>query len=174
MAQLLEKKLMLNALVCLDSKLSSPLELIIGGGGAMILAHDFKLATLDIDAIPLKKDFEAIDKYVKAVAKELNLPGDWLNPWFSSFTHTLPASFAERLIEVFSGKYILAKALGATDLLIMKCYAHREKDIGHARALIKKGADTDMARKHIEKLEMQKIPQSGEALDFLDELEDFV
>ncbi len=43
---------MRDALSRLDDLLKQPVTLIMGGGGAMILAHDFPLATTDIDAVP--------------------------------------------------------------------------------------------------------------------------
>jgi hypothetical protein len=35
-------------------------------------------------------------------------------------------------------------------MLIMKCFAHREKDLGHARALLKKGVDLKLVERAIE------------------------
>lgn len=43
----LTEKQMSAALESLSAKLSHPIQLIIGGGGAMILAHHFPLATVD-------------------------------------------------------------------------------------------------------------------------------
>jgi hypothetical protein len=42
-------KIMKQAFSVLDKKLSAPLILIMGGGGAMISAHDYPLATTDVD-----------------------------------------------------------------------------------------------------------------------------
>jgi hypothetical protein len=54
----LTKDLMLKALLALDRKLNKKVTLIVGGGGAMILAHEFPLATSDIDAIPKGMEFQ--------------------------------------------------------------------------------------------------------------------
>lgn len=166
----LTEKIMRAALTELDARLDSPVTLIIGGGGAMILAHGFPLATSDIDAFPKKIEIAKLDVLVKKVATEQRLPPDWLNPYFASFTHTLPSDYSERLIEVFRGGNLEAFALGKEEMLIMKCFAHRQKDVGHARALIKKGADMDFVESHIEKLKKKGIPGAEAALDFLDEL----
>jgi hypothetical protein len=53
---------------------------------------------------------------------------------------------------VFLGKNIKAQALGKEDLLIMKCFAGRQKDIPHARALVKSGADIQLVEEHIRSL----------------------
>ncbi len=167
---MLTETLMRTALGALDTRLKEPITLIIGGGGAMILAHGFPLATSDIDAIPRKIEVAELDALVKEIALEMKLPSDWLNPYFSSFTHTLPPDYAERLIRVYDGKFLEGLALGKEEMLIMKCFAHRPKDVGHARALIKGGADLDFVEGHIEKLKEKGIPGAQAALDFLNEL----
>ncbi len=166
----LTKEKMLDALKRLSQLLPIPTTLIVGGGGAMLLAHDFPLATADIDAIPRGITVEELDVYVKKIATEKDLPGDWLNPYFSSFTHVLPDDFETRTISVFEGGKLTVKSLGKEDLLIMKCFAHRRKDIPHARALIRKKADLKIVSKQIEKLETNKTPGTAEAFDFLDEV----
>jgi len=170
----LTKKRMLAALKHLDEILPQPVQLIIGGGGAMVLAHKHPLSTTDIDAIPKGMDDIELAPFIKQVARDLNLAPDWLNPWFSSFSHTLPHDFESRLISVFNGKKIKAHALGAEDLLVMKCFAGRQKDVSHARALIKNGADLKIVRNHIESLNEKGVPRSEAALEFLDDIEDQV
>lgn len=166
----LNAALMRKALNHLDSLMTQSVSLIVGGGGAMLLAYDFPLATSDIDAVPRGIDLAVLDIHIKAVARDLNIPSDWLNPYFSTFAHTLPSDYGDRLINVFRGKHLEAWALGMEDLLIMKCFAHRQKDIGHAKALIKKGANIKFVESHIESLQKKRIPGSQDALDFLDEL----
>ena len=165
-------EIMKKAFTLLDRGLSEKLTLIMGGGGSMIFAHGYPLATTDVDAIPLQQSFDAIDPLVKKVALDLNLPGDWLNPYFSTFTHVLPSDYANRLIKVFHGAHLTVQALGRDDMLIMKCFAHRQKDLGHARALIKAGANLKFVEEVIEQHRANGIPQSEEALDFLDGLKD--
>lgn len=50
------------------------------------------MATEDIDAVPKGITADELGDLVK-VALKLNLAGDWLNPWFASFTHVLPSDF---------------------------------------------------------------------------------
>lgn len=52
-------------------------------------------------------------------------------------------------------------------MLILKCFAHRGKDVGHAKALVKQKADIDLVEKHINKLIKKNLPLSKKALDFL-------
>jgi hypothetical protein len=166
----LSKTIFLKALGRLDELIDFSLTLIAGGGGAMILAHNFPLSTTVLDAIPKSLAPDEIDVFVKQIAKEQGLPPDWLNPYFSTFTHTLPSDYGQRLISVFKSQNLEVLALGAEDLLIMKCFAARAKDIGHARALVKAGANTQFVEKHIESLIKKRIPSAQKALDFLDDL----
>ena len=162
---------MLKALQALDGKLSRPVKLIVGGGGAIILTHLFPLATADIDAVPgAGTTPEELDPLVKAVAQELSLAPDWLNPYYATFTHVLPSDYSNRLVEVVHHKNLQVLALSKDDLLIMKCFARRMKDRVHARALVQAGANINRVESHIEALIGRQIPGAPEALDFLDEI----
>lgn len=165
---------MIQALKALDQLLNVSIELTIGGGGAMVLAHRFPLSTTDIDAVPRGIELGELDPLVKQVAEQLSLPKDWLNPYFSTFGHVLPADYSERLILVFQGENIRAQALGKEDLLVMKCFAGRQKDVPHARALVKNKADSDFVEKHIRSLIQKRIPGAEKALEFLHEIEDWL
>ena len=82
----------------------------------------------------------------------------WLNPYFSSFTHVLPVDYDTRVVSVYSGKNLSVNALGRDDLLLMKCFAHRKKDIPHARALLRDGGNVKKVEQAIENLKKRKIP----------------
>ncbi|MEZ4704965.1 MAG: DUF6036 family nucleotidyltransferase [Bdellovibrionota bacterium] len=166
----LTEKQMRDGLGLLDQKLNQKLTLILGGGGAMVLAYHFPLSTMDLDAIAKGMDLSEISSLIREVAEELHLPSDWINPHFSSFIFSLPDDYGDRLTTVFEGANLTVEALGREDLLIMKCFAHRNKDIGHALALIKSGADLNIVETQIEKCINDRIPGSQEAIDFLDDL----
>lgn len=166
---------MRKAFDCLDQRLVRPIKLILGGGGAMLLAHHFPLQTSDVDAIPASgSSVEELDPLVKDVAKELGLAADWLNPYFSTFTHVLPDDYGDRLQSVWSGARLTVLALSKDDLLIMKCFAGRLKDRQHAKALLERGARVRFVEAHLESLKHRRIPGAEKALDFLDEVLDVV
>ena len=100
----LSKNRVFKALKRLDELAPHSFEMIIGGGVAMLCAYDSPLHTWDVDAILKHITLDKIKKSVLQVAKELNLPADWLNSWFSSFTHNLPSDFSKRLQLLFKGK----------------------------------------------------------------------
>ena len=162
-----DKKSILKALKALDSIAEKSFELIIAGGSAMICSYKFPLGTTDVDAIVKKAELNEVDIYIKKTAKKLGLAPDWLNMWVSSFTHYLPDDYESRLNILFKGEKITTKTFGKEDMLILKCFAHRGKDVGHTKALIKQKADIDFVEKHINKLIKKNLPLSKKALDFL-------
>src|SRR5262245_19797794 len=99
MSELLTREKMRAALGRLDEllveKSGNPVSLIVGGGGAMILAHGFTLATSDIDAVPRGMGLNVLDPLIKQIARDQELPPDWLNPYFATFAHTLPADYGK-------------------------------------------------------------------------------
>lgn len=154
----------------LDEYLKQSVTLIMGGGGAMIFAHGFPLSTTDVDAIPRGIEQSELDILSKQVAKDLNLPSDWLNGYFSTFSYVVLPDFEMNLIEVFSATQLIVKCLSKEDMLIMKCFAHRPKDVSHAKSLLRQGVNLSKVEKHIEFLKSKKIVEAQKALEFLDDL----
>ena len=161
---------MRKALSHLAKELTSPVQLIVGGGGAMMLAYHFTLATTDIDGIPKGIELQVLDRHVKKVAHDLQISTDWLNPYFSTFTHVLPGDYGQRLVNVFTEGSLEVLAISKDDLLIMKCFAARQKDVAHSKALIQAGARVEFVESHIETLKEKRIPGAEKALDFLDDV----
>jgi len=172
--------LMMKALKRLDEKLSESklgkAQILIGGGSAFALAYRIPIQTADIDGVLFKcaVDHSQLDPLVKAVGRDLKIAGDWLNPYFETFLFCLPPDYGDRLKNVYQGNSLKAVALGPTDLLIMKCFAGREKDLLHAKWLVKKGADLSFAETHIRSLMDKSVPGASAALDFLFDVEDQV
>lgn len=165
---------MIKGLTELEKVLDEPITLIVGGGGAMVLAYDFPLATNDIDGFSKGIEPLELDRRVKMVAEKIGLPKDWLNSYFSTFAHTLPKDYESRLVEVLQKPKLTVKALGKEDLLIMKCFAGRQKDVPHAKVLIKKGADLSHVEAHLNELKQKRIPKSDQALDFLYDVQEML
>ena len=160
-----------QAFEALDGMLDAPVSLILGGGTAMMLAYQLPVRTTDADAYPEKGSPEALEPLIKRVARKLGLKGDWLNFHFATFAHVLPADYGTRLKDVFVGRRLRVRALGLEDLLIMKAFAGRAKDVGHARALLKRGADQGRVEARLQELADKRVPGAREALDFFDDVQ---
>jgi len=159
-----------EAFAALDALLDREVTLIVGGGTAMMLAYRLPVRTTDVDAYPKEGALEDIAPAVRAVARRLGLPPDWLNPHYETFAHVLPQDYGSRLRPVFEGRRLRALALGVEDLLIMKCFAGREKDVGHARALVKRRPDLGLVEARLQALADRGVVGADEALDFFDEV----
>jgi len=136
----------------------------------MMLAYGLPVRTRDVDAYTATGHLDDLAPVLRDVARELGLSSDWLNPYFETYTHVLPSDYGSRLREVFAGERLRVMALGVEDLLIMKCFAGREKDVGHARALLKKGPDLALVDGRIQQLIEKGIQGAREAGDFFDDL----
>jgi hypothetical protein len=158
------------AFAALDRLLEKPVTLVMGGGSAMTLAYRIPVRTTDVHAYPTEASLEEIIPAIRKVARQLHLSPDWINPHFEAFAHVLPGDYASRLRPVFTGAALKVMALGVEDLLVMKCFAGREKDVSHARALLKRNPDLAVVERRITELLERRLKGAQEALDFFDEL----
>lgn len=165
---------MLEALTRLDAAIDASVTLIVGGGAAMVLAYDHPLATQDIDAFAQRGGLSMsdLDGAAHRVAKELDIEPDWLNEHFVTYTTVLPDDYASRLRTVYEGERLTVRALGPEDVLVMKCFAGRDKDIGHARRLLRECDDLDLVDAHLAALVERRVPKARSAADFFDDLRD--
>jgi hypothetical protein len=136
----------------------------------MLLAYGLPARTTDVVAYPVTGSLDDLAPIVHEVAREVGLVPDWLNPHFETFAHVLPADYGSRLREVFAGKRLRVMALGVEDLLVMKCFAGREKDVGHARALLRRKPDLGIVERRVEELVERGVPGALDAADFLGDL----
>jgi len=171
----LSKTIALKALKKLDSLLEakrhSKIRLIVGGGSAMVLAHNFPGQTDHVDSIATI-DFSELSDDILQVAKEFGLSGDWLNPYYSSYAHYPPGNYDSRLIQVLQGSVISVEALGVEDLLIMKLMAGRAKDMKHIRFLFHKKVDLSVIDKRLAQLKTISPKEALNALDLFDDLKE--
>lgn len=142
----------------------------------MALAHNLPLATADIDGLVYRSKITHAElaPMVHKIATELGIPKDWLNDHFNTFLFALPQDYPSRLVTVYKGGHLTAHALGREDMVILKCMAGRDKDLPHARALMKQGINRRIVEDHLQSLIDRGIPKAGQAMDFFDELCDQV
>lgn len=168
----MDKKQLNSAFESLSRCLAVPTRVIIGGGAAMVAAYDIHLSTQDVDGVPDRTSMELSDfkEAVRAVGRELKISQDWLNDYFSTFLFVLPSDYGDRLVSIYKGDFLEVCALGKEELILMKCFANREKDILHARVLIRKGANLKIVDQRIQELIEKNIPGATKAADLFDDL----
>jgi hypothetical protein len=154
--------------------MDQPARLVIGGGAAMVLAYKHPIATQDVDAFTAKGGLRMgeLDALARKVGDQLNVQQDWLNAHFETFTGVLPSDYATRLRRVYAGSQLTVDALGPEDLLIMKCFAGRDKDRPHARKLIVLAKDLGVVERQLAELATRRYPGASKAADYFDDLRD--
>ena len=100
-------------------------ELYVFGGGAMVLAHNAREATMDLDAA-IRRGHGAVTTEAQAVASELGLPGWWLNEQATAY---LPAAPDDEATTILALPGLIVKAASARHLLAMKVRAARQRDV---------------------------------------------
>jgi hypothetical protein len=169
----LSKKIILNVLKELDHIVPEKVNLLIGGGAALICQDIPITATKDIDAIPFKSrlNINDLSPYILKISEKFNLPKDLINDYFYTFSYSLPDDYGNRLIEIYKGKKIAAYAISCIDLLIMKFMAHRDKDREHIVTIIKlTKPDLSFVEKHLIMLDEKGLKDATIALEFFDEI----
>jgi hypothetical protein len=139
--KLLSRTEILRALESLAEELSpeSPVEIIVGGGAALVLLYNAREATKDVDALALiAVEPAAVRAAAVRVAESAGLPEDWLNEGAKGYLHGLVPG--EVLFEKLS---LTVRAVAPQQLLAMKLSAWRDDiDIADARLLLSKLAGT--------------------------------
>ena len=140
----MDKRELLKALQALDTRLTSPCDLILVGGAAMILHFGAPRATHDIDVLVLRGNVDDLRRAVKSVAQEYDWSEDWLNDAAKGFADILPPDFYHRLVLLpFSLKYLHIYVLGRSEQAAMKIIALREQDLEDLELLLPEMAETD-------------------------------
>jgi hypothetical protein len=100
-------------------------ELYLFGGGAMVLAHNAREATMDLDTA-IRRHHGPVLAEARTVAEELGLPYWWLNEQATSY---LPAGQDVEAILVLERPGLTVLAASARHLLALKVRAARQSDI---------------------------------------------
>ncbi|MBT9166627.1 MAG: hypothetical protein DDT25_01320 [Chloroflexi bacterium] len=133
----MDKRELIEALQALDKKLSSPIDIVLIGGAAMILYFGASRATRDIDVLVLRGDPTELRQGVKSVARERNLLEDWMSDAGKGFADILPPDFYHRLVPLaFTFQNLCLYALGRPEQAAMKIVALREQDLEDLELLL--------------------------------------
>ncbi len=106
-------------------------ELYLFGGGAMVLAHNTRDATMDLDTA-IRDHHGSVVAEARTVAAELGLPPWWLNEQATSY---LPSGHDADATTVLDRPGLTVIAASPRHLLAMKVRAARQSDIADILAL---------------------------------------
>jgi hypothetical protein len=100
-------------------------ELYLFGGGAMVLAHNAREATMDLDTA-IRRHHGPVLAEARTVAEELGLPYWWLNEQASSY---LPAGQDVEATVVLERPGLTVLAASPRHMLALKVRAARQSDV---------------------------------------------
>lgn len=133
----MNREKLIKLLAEIDTHLSAPCDIIILGGAAMILHFRADRATRDIDMLLLRGDINELRQTTRKIAREYNLPENWMSDAAKGFAIILPSDFYHRLSLLEFPFYNLnLYALGIPEQVAMKIIALREQDLEDLELLI--------------------------------------
>lgn len=122
---------------------SSRFELLLFGGAALVVLYNARESTKDVDALAVAPEgTRAIFRAARSVAKEMDLPLDWMNDAAKGYLRGIASG--ELILET---KTLVVRAAAPEQLFAMKLSAWRDDvDISDARLLLSKlpGARDDI------------------------------
>lgn len=140
----MDKHELTELLLELDARLSSPCDLVLVGGAAMILHFGARRATRDIDMLVLRGDLAELRQAVKALTRERDLPENWMTDAAKGFADILPPDFYHRLTPLdFPFQHLRLYALGLPEQTAMKIVALREQDLEDLELLMPLMSEAD-------------------------------
>jgi nucleotide-binding universal stress UspA family protein len=111
------------------------IELAIVGGAAGLLVHVLpgSVTTSDVDAICFRPP-DGVEEILRAadlVADQQGIAKGWLNTEAGLFVNAMPPAWENRRVDIGTFGRLQVFAISRADLIAMKFYAHRERDLEH-------------------------------------------
>ncbi len=123
------------ALVRLGAELREPASLILGGSAALLLTGVLNRVTSDGDVVESLPEFGKLQDVIRRVETSEQAPPGWLNTSVQSYTHVLPRDYRSRLVPLPQMGKLHVTLLGRADVVLMKVYAGRPRDLTDLRAV---------------------------------------
>jgi len=126
----LGRKLLQPILSSVDLKLRGRNEhrdLIVCGGGALLILDIIDRQTRDIDVIAPELD-PILNEIAIEVGKEFGLESGWLNNGPASLSRDLEVGWRDRVQLIFEGSHLKIHSLSNRDLLASKLFAYCDRD----------------------------------------------
>ncbi len=140
----MDKNELTSALQALDNRLTVPSDIVLVGGAAMILHFGARRATRDMDVLVLRGDLAELREAASVLAREHDLPADWINDAAKGFADVLPPDFYHRLVPLdLSLQNLRVYVLGRPEQVAMKIVALREQDLEDLELLLPQLSEED-------------------------------
>jgi len=148
----LDRDRLSEAFAALGDRLQTPVCVTIGGAGALILSGDLHRATADCDVLRSLPDIGQVLGDIRAVATRCGLPSGWLNGSAQSYAEILPPDYETRLRSLPAVGHLQVMVIHRQDMLVMKLYAGRPRDLADVEILAPTSAELAFARSQLPRL----------------------
>lgn len=142
-----------EALEQLGKRLEEEVEITVAGGAALLMAFDLERGTVDVDAVEAVPGLdEAFRRAIREVAEEMELAPNWLNDSAKGYVGVLASGYRKRRRHVGDFGRLRVHALGRRDLILLKLFAMRAKDVEDLRELKPTVEEIEFVRRNLERL----------------------
>jgi hypothetical protein len=148
----LDKNRLKDAFAILGDRLNKPARLLIGGAGALILGGELTRATTDCDVLRSDPDMGQLQGDIRTVGERCGLPGGWLNGSAQTYAEILPPDYESRLQSLPPFGRLQVMVLHRQDVLVMKLYAGRPRDLADIATLAPTASEIQFARDELPRL----------------------
>lgn len=162
MAAQMTSKSLRAALRRLGLTLRESASLTLGGSAALVLTGALDRLTDDGDVVESSVDFATLLEAVRKVEVIELAPPGWLNTSIQAYTHVLPADYRSRLVHLPRMGQLDVSLLGRPDVLLMKTYAHRPRDLQDLLAVAPTDAELAFVEQQIAHVAVKEPDRAAE------------
>jgi hypothetical protein len=168
MSDSLDRRHLAEAFAVLGARLQKPSRVLIGGAGALILGGELQRATVDCDVLLSQPDIGQLQADIRAVAEHCGLVGGWLNGSAQTYAEILPPDYESRLHSLPMFGRLQVMVLHRQDVIVMKLFAGRPRDLADIAALVPTAAELEFARRELPRLTRIDPARTDRMRDVLD------
>lgn len=165
----LAKQDFIQALQALGRRVRGHTEIVLGGAGALILTNQLDRVTDDGDVLRSHPDIGQLQDDIRAVAQALDLPTGWLNGSMQSYSDIVPPDYASRLTSLPAWGKLQVALLHRKDVIVMKLFAGRPRDITDVIALAPSQDEFDFIRSQLPRLTRIDAMRTARLAELLDQ-----
>lgn len=158
-----------DALSALGRRARGPVSIVLGGSAALILSNDLPRPTDDGDVVASEPGLGELQALIREIAASEGLPPGWLNGSIQSYTHVLPADYTSRLVSLPSFSRLRVRLLSRRDVILMKVYGMRPRDVDDLRAIRPTLDELAFVRAQLSRIGAKEADKAREMSEFLDD-----
>ena len=169
-SQAMTQAALLTALRRLGAELRDHATLTLGGSAALLLTGALDRLTNDGDVVESTPEFPALLDAVRRVEVVEQAPPGWLNTSVQSYVHVLPPDYRTRLVPLGRMGRLEVSLLGRPDVVLMKVYASRPRDLSDLLAVGVTDAELAHAERRVSAIGEKEPDKAARMRDTLADL----